>query len=163
MLKCMKPNEVLLNNDVLEVKNRYGRSVGRLYVKEKRQSYFVFSESSEQAENLDICGLTLREVRDYFEITYGFRNPFFNTSFYSVRKQMKNKVEKKEEKKKYILWCPTSHLPPRVILEGIEKAREVAKSMATRHGTEFNICELKESFKVKQKVVKTLELSVTKY
>lgn len=48
-----------------------------------------------------------------------------------------------KKKKEFILWCPTSNLPPRVIMrDGLEAAKGVAEDMARRHGTVFYVCEL---------------------
>lgn len=43
---------------------------------------------------------------------------------------------------KYIVWCPASSLPPRVVLEGRKQAKAVAMSMAQRHGKKFHWCRL---------------------
>lgn len=48
---------------------------------------------------------------------------------------------------KYIVWCPGSELPPRVVLEGRKQAKAVAISMAQRHGKEFHWCRLMGSAK----------------
>lgn len=61
---------------------------------------------------------------------------------------------------KYIIWCPTSNLPPRVVLEGEKQARAVAHSMAERHGGEFFWCRL--NGKVTRKAVTTYENVVTR-
>lgn len=61
---------------------------------------------------------------------------------------------------KYIIWCPTSNLPPRVVLESEKQARAVAHSMAERHGGEFFWCRL--NGKVKRKAVTTYENVVTR-
>ena len=61
---------------------------------------------------------------------------------------------------KYIIWCPTSNLPPRVVLESEKQARAVAHSMAERHGGEFFWCRLHG--KVARKAVTTYENVVTR-
>ena len=61
---------------------------------------------------------------------------------------------------KYIIWCPTSQLPPRVVLESEKQARAVAHSMAERHGGEFFWCRLHG--KVARKAVTTYENVVTR-
>lgn len=42
----------------------------------------------------------------------------------------------------YIVWCPASSLPPRVVLNGRKQAKAVAMSMAQRHGKKFHWCRL---------------------
>lgn len=42
----------------------------------------------------------------------------------------------------YIIWCPSSNRPPRVVLDGSRKAKEVAISMSERHNSTFHWCKL---------------------
>lgn len=42
-----------------------------------------------------------------------------------------------EDTDRYILWCPTSKLPPKVVMVSEKKAKSVAESMAHRHGGTF--------------------------
>lgn len=51
----------------------------------------------------------------------------------------------------YIIWCPSSNLPPRVILKSEKQARAVARSMSERHNGTFFWARL--SGKVEQKEV----------
>lgn len=45
--------------------------------------------------------------------------------------------EEREDTDKYILWCPTSKLPPKVVMVSEKKAKSVAESMTHRHGGTF--------------------------
>ena len=56
----------------------------------------------------------------------------------------------------YILWCPTSTLPPSVTYPTVRKAREVAAIMAKRYpGQEFKICGVVGSTQVVTEQVTT--------
>lgn len=64
-----------------------------------------------------------------------------------------------EEEAHYIIWCPTSDRPPRVVLVGARQAKAVAASMSERHGTEFYWCKLVG--KASQKKVTTTKTEIT--
>lgn len=59
----------------------------------------------------------------------------------------------------YIIWCPTSDLPPRQINRGAAQAKAIAAAMSERHGKTFYWCRLMG--KVEQKVVKTTTTEIT--
>ena len=59
----------------------------------------------------------------------------------------------------YIIWCPTSDLPPRNINRGAKQAKAVAASMSERHGKTFFWCRLMG--KVEQKKVTTTTTEIT--
>lgn len=59
----------------------------------------------------------------------------------------------------FIVWCPTSNLPPRVVLTSGKQARAVARSMSERHGSEFFWAKLMG--KATRKVKQTYETVVT--
>ncbi len=46
------------------------------------------------------------------------------------------------DKRKFILWNPKHPSPPKVIMEGMQQAKEAAESMANRQDATFYICEL---------------------
>ena len=58
---------------------------------------------------------------------------------------------------KYILWCPESSRPPRVVVETAEKAEQIAAEMAERHGGRFYWALLSGITEKKKKVVTTYE------
>lgn len=62
-------------------------------------------------------------------------------------------IDEFDREGKYIVWCPDSNLPPRVVLEGRKQAKAVAISMAQRHGKEFHWCRLMGSAKSVTSVV----------
>lgn len=70
--------------------------------------------------------------------------------------------EREDKKRKHILWCPTSNLPPRVVMNSLEKAMSVAKEMTERHGTEFFVCELVAKASTKTEVVRKSTVTVEK-
>lgn len=48
--------------------------------------------------------------------------------------------------KYWMLWCPTSNLPPRVKFFSEAEAEQAAKDMVERHNREFVVMEAKASF-----------------
>lgn len=70
--------------------------------------------------------------------------------------------ERADKKRKHILWCPTSNLPPRVVMNSLEKALSVAKEMTERHGTEFFVCELVAKASTKTEVIRKSTVTVEK-
>ena len=67
-------------------------------------------------------------------------------------KPERNRVQVEE----YVLWCPTSQLPPSVTYPTLAKAKEVATIMAKRHpGQEFKICGVVGSAQVVTEQVTT--------
>ena len=68
-------------------------------------------------------------------------------------------VDEDAEVGSYIVWCPTSEHPPRVILTSGKQARAVSHSMAERHGTKFYWAKLMGH--VERKAVTTYENVVT--
>lgn len=61
---------------------------------------------------------------------------------------------------KFIIWCPTSEMPPRVILETEETAQEVALDMARRHKAEFYWARLEGKVTSKKQVTYTEVVTV---
>ena len=51
-------------------------------------------------------------------------------------------IDEHDSDGQYIVWCPGSELPPRVVLAGRKQAKAVAISMAQRHGKKFHWCRL---------------------
>lgn len=102
------------------------------------------------------------QTRDntYTLTSHNIRNLFYRATYgcalYLVVPEPKGKEKVKgvpvDEKDKiiqdfidegeYIIWCPSSNLPPRVVLAGRKQAKAVAISMAQRHGKKFHWCRL---------------------
>lgn len=50
--------------------------------------------------------------------------------------------ERDTDKGQFIVWCPSSHLPPRVVHNSEKQAKAVAASMSERHGKKFHWCRI---------------------
>lgn len=75
----------------------------------------------------------------------------------------KEKADIDSRQGKYILWCPTSSLPPKVVHDTYEKAVEVAELMAKKNkGQEFIVCKQVESHQLVLKEVQRVERVWTK-
>lgn len=59
---------------------------------------------------------------------------------------------------RYILWCPTSERPPRVVHTNEGEATRIAHTMADQHkGSEFIVCKLIKGVKYSKPVLPTVE------
>lgn len=163
-LVLLKSADALPKAGIIEVRNLHGNHIGNIFITSNggANSRYVNMTSSTEITLPYLGGMTTSQVRDVFKSksTLLSGNPVYKSSLYIKTYRTPHFPTFKDDKK-YILWCPTSHLPPRVILEGMEEARKVAKEMTERHGSEFIICELKESYSRKKKVTTTYE-TVTK-
>ncbi|WXH66024.1 hypothetical protein NDAWWUGD_CDS0106 [Salmonella phage SeKF_80] len=157
-------NHIVRGGDRLEI--RVGSSVAGVILVESDGSGLnlkLFDHTGHQVRNhrLLSASVTVKHIRD--NIFWGF---LYGKSIYKEEKLCPNGAKAIPEKDdddvpgKYIIWCPTSNLPPRVVLESEKQARAVAHSMAERHGGEFFWCRLHG--KVARKAVTTYENVVTR-
>lgn len=122
---------------------------------------FEDSDGKLQTERNYSTTLTSKNIRNiWWSRTYGLAMYLEEKLCPNGAKAIPEKDENEDVPGKYIIWCPTSNLPPRVVLESEKQARAVAHSMAERHGGEFFWCRLHG--KVARKAVTTYENVVTR-
>lgn len=89
--------------------------------------------------------LTVSDLNDYWDFNIDGAAAYIWQEPAGELDKMKDYADKHPTPKqstKFIIWCPTAPMPPRVILEGEEKAREVAIEMSARHDNTFYWCRL---------------------
>lgn len=88
---------------------------------------------------------------------YSWRLTDLGEAYKEAKAESRAEVTKDRNLGKYILWCPESHVPPRVVMETAEKAEQIAGEMAERHGGRFYWALLSGITEKKKKVVTTFE------
>ena len=95
-----------------------------------------------------------RHAGEYAE--WRLSDPYKECLQENLRKRTEVPPPQKVKVEEYILWCPTSQLPPAVTYPTLAKAKEVAAIMAQRHpGQEFKICGIVGSAQVVTEQVTT--------
>ena len=160
-------NHSVKPGDKLEI--RVGSSVASVILAEPSGTGLnlkLIDHTGHQVRNhrLNSAVITVKQIRD--NVFWGF---LYGKSVYKEVQLCPNGVEAIPEEVDgerpdmpgdYIIWCPTSNLPPRVVLKTEKQARAVAHSMAERHGGEFFWARL--NGKVKRKAITTYENVVTR-
>lgn len=88
---------------------------------------------------------------------YTYRVTDLSEAYKEAKAERRAEVTKDRNLGKYILWCPESHVPPRVVMETAEKAEQIAAEMAERYGGRFYWALLSGITEKKKKVVTTYE------
>lgn len=137
---------------------------GRIVLsKDGREIVVKFEDSNGNKQSTHRYGATLTSanIRNiWWSRTYGIAMYLEEKLCPNGAKAIPERDDNEDVPGKYIIWCPTSNLPPRVVLESEKQARAVAHSMAERHGGEFFWCRLHG--KVARKAVTTYENVVTR-
>lgn len=174
---------------ILKHKSHYTPKVGDVLLLEphtdsqNRDSYAAEVVKGEQEDSLVLVYTNLRTNCRYrwVGLTKVDKVPLFGKHFLYINtggsnltseevetfnKAMKSIAEKPVEEEdrpgEYIIWCPTSNKPPRVVLKTEKQARAVAHSMAERHGGKFFWARLNGSVERKKHVKVTYENVVTR-
>lgn len=77
------------------------------------------------------------------QMSFGLSNP--DSEYYASTDEEAVKrysFAKKIDGEKYIIWCPTSKIPPKAVISLYGKAQEIAINMSRRYGTSFYVAKL---------------------
>ena len=89
---------------------------------------------------------------------YTLRISDLGESYKAAKEESRAKPSDKDKNLgKYIIWCPESSQPPRVVVETAAKAEQISADMAERHGGRFYWALLSGITEKKKKVVTTYE------
>lgn len=162
-----KPYKETYGAETTAVVSRHSMGNGRgaeciqVHLQRKGKSYSTISFSTD-LDNKTVADLTyFAKYSCYLVKNYQKAEPKANKSV--IVAPPAPKVQKKDVGK-FIVWCPSSNLPPRVVHDTESQAKAVAASMSERHDKEFYWAELKgraEQQVTQKQVVKVVTTRTT--
>lgn len=141
LIPARGPLHTFKDGDVIEIRRGHN-TIGQIVLAASPRGTsvtFYDAEGERRFTSERTAAITTENIRDiWWHTTYG-------TALYLKVEGTPAKEEEVPENDfgNFIVWCPASERPPRVVLHSRAQAKAVAISMSERHNGTFHWCEIK--------------------